>query len=275
MAQLILHIGTHKTATTYLQNHYFKSLENVIFIKDFNERVLPESKVTKNILYSYEGFSGVAWNNDWLRGISNDFSWLSSFDRQVEVVKKKFGDPVILVVFRKHGDITISMYKQYVQEGGVLTFDEFFGENGVIKIKDLNYNYRINKLYKNFSSVLILSYEDFKTFGDDYFDQVLAKFNICRNSYKKIGKDYNKRMNRSLSGFKLEFLRHINMMYMSVPSRIKKSLNNLGLRPRSVLQHHLSFWDSKDSHYLRLKAKYINELLQKDWNYVESKKINI
>lgn len=263
MSNLIIHIGLHKTGTTYLQYEYFNSLKDVIYMHG-NQFFVPwkeqVSKEKKMMLLSYEGFSGIAWNKE--------SSWIESFEVNIAALKQFFPQAIILITFRKHGDLLLSMYKQYINEGNSCDLNEFYGETGVIKSDDLSFKTRINLLEEYFERVYFLNYESFKAEGTNYYDNLFRKeFSLTRqNNQKHISKS-----NKSISGPKLELLRKINPIYAKFPRKIRTGLRYFGLSPRDILQNKLKFWNSKDSNeYKKLKDK-INKEFTKDWEYFESK----
>lgn len=272
MNKLIFHIGSHKTATSYLQTSYFPSLTNTIVIKSnqfFREWNDYCYKEVDNLLVSYEGFSGFAWNEDWKKGIKNSHNWLDSFNWQVENIYKFFPEAVILIVFRRHGDFLVSMYKQYIQEGGTLSFDAFYGDKRVISKDNLSYRNRIEKIRSLFKNYYILSYEDYRNAGDEFFDRFfIENFGITRENIANKSINHNK----SISGNKIELLRKINKPYYKLPKKLRGFLRYIRVSPRDILQNKLSFWNPQDPSYLIEAKERINKEMEDDWAYVEEVK---
>jgi len=268
----LIHIGTHKTATTFLQHNYFPAIKGVNYFHGeifFANLLRSGCSLDDNLFISNEGLSGIAWNPLWKDGIRNDFHWIGSFEKNISILYKLLPHAHLLFVFRKHGDLLLSMYKQYVQEGGVLKFNDFFSETGVIRKEDLNYTYRIKKVCSLFNKVYVLSYEDYKKFGNDFLDSFIQKeLNLSRNELSIDKTKYNK----SVSGSKLELLRKINKVYKKLPFRWSNLLNCLGWGPERILRQKLAFWSPKDSAEFRKIRDEINIEMQNDWNYVEAVK---
>lgn len=219
MSKVYIHIGLHKTGTTFLQKQYFPKIKEISYLGKIDFHVLGQKKLKEDILISYEGLSGFPWNSQWIKGTNNSFNWMNSFEIALENVKLIFPDAHLIVVFRKHGDLLISLYKQYLQEGGVLKIDEFYGPNGVITDRDLNFRKRIEFLKDNFEDVDILSFEKFKNQGISYF---LNYFSDLKMSAEVL--DEIKQENISVSGKKIELLRKSNIVYHNIPFFIKKIL---------------------------------------------------
>ena len=266
---IIIHIGLHKTGTTYLQYNFFPRLEKVLYAHG-NSFFVPwrDQVETDNchMLLSYEGFSGTAWNMNGIKGIENDHTWIKSFETNVINLKRFFPTAVILVFFRKQGDLLLSMYKQYLHEGGTLPLKEFYNGGKIMSQADLSFTKRINILNKNFDKVYFLNYETFKKKGNDYLvDFFNIEFDI-RTSQKNIASTQE---NKSISGAKLEILRKVNPVYNRVPLKLKKLIRIARLSPRDILQNRLSFWQPKDvEEHTAFKHK-VNNHFRDDWEYFE------
>ncbi|HEY6977109.1 MAG TPA: hypothetical protein VH396_12525, partial [Chitinophagaceae bacterium] len=224
----LIHIGIHKTGSTFLQYNYFPAIKGINYFHSpvaFTNLLQSGCSLDKDLLLSCEGFSGMPWNALWKDGIQNDFHWINSFEKTICNLHKLIPEADLLIFLRQHGDLLLSMYKQYVQEGGILKFDEFFSETGVIRKEDLNYTFRIKKICSLYNNVYVLSYEDFKKYGNKFFDSFIAnELNLVRDDLL-IDKS---KFNRSVSGSKLELLRKINKVYRKFPFRLSNFLNCLG-----------------------------------------------
>lgn len=271
--KLIIHIGLHKTGTTFLQQNYFPNIENVELINSHRFFHTLGIKKTNNVkLLSNEGLSGVPWNEDWIKGKSNSFQWIYSFEDAIKNLLIIFNQPTIIIVFRKHGDLLVSLYKQYIQEGGVLSLGEFYSKDGVIKPIDLCFKKRIDILQNTFKNIYFLSYEDFKKNGANYFDNLGNNLGFKINAeFIKIYKSSNN--NVSISGKKIEILRKINKSHY-IPIKYLRFLRRYQISPRDIFQNHLSFWKTTDTEeMLNIKEK-INKEFEEDWTYFEEFKWN-
>lgn len=262
----------HKTGTTYLQYNFFPRLENTIYIHGnrFFQQWINQSIESKQFcLWSYEGFSGVAWRESTLRMMNpnNAGYWIKSFENNIKNLKSFFPEASIVCVFRKPGDLLLSMYKQYLHEGGVLSFKDFFGSEGVIGEQDLSILARIDLLKKSFDNCYLLNYTDFKEEGDKYFiDFFQSEFdlNIDKNHSQSTVKG-----NRSVSGWKMEALRRTNRYYGHFPSSVRKGLRRLRWSPRDIFQNRLNTFNTKDDEYLVQRMKEINHHFISEWDIFE------
>lgn len=261
MSNVILHIGMHKTGTTFLQKSFFPKLSNTFYAHN-NEFFVPwkEQLYLKpdHMLLSYEGFSGFPWKNQ-----QRDRGWLDSFYCNINQLKIFFPDATIIIFFRKQGDLLASLYKQYLNEGGELEFEKFYGVNKIIDEKDISIKPRIEYLKENFERVYCLNYQAFLENGTEYlknfFEQELSM------SFDEI--DNSTRSNVSISGKKIEFLRRYNILYNRLPNSFKRILRISKLHPRVLVQNKLSFWKTKDNHnIIRLKTE-INAKFNADWEF--------
>lgn len=264
--KLYIHIGLHKTGSTSLQKGYFPEFENLTYLKSFDLKLFTNKWENSEFLISSEGLTGIPWNKKWISGIKNDYNWIDSFKLTILNLKTIFPNAHLIIVFRKHGDLLISLYKQYLHEGGVLNFDEFYGEtNGVITDKDINFKYRISFLKEHFDQVDILSFEKFKSKGINYFNEYFYSLGFVNNDSKEEKKKYN----QGVSGKKIEMLRKANRFYYILPDFIKRVLYKVNLTPRRIFQNRLQFWNSPDSPQLIAMKNYLNKKFQEDWAYVE------
>jgi hypothetical protein len=177
---IYIHIGMHKTATTFLQDNLFPKLENSEFIRgdskigeildDINyshpiavdieqkreEIEIEISEIEKeNILISREGLVGNMAN-----------SYLE-FDKNMDFIYKLFPDAKIILTFRRQDSWLESAFKQTLHEGWTITFKEFTDTNikrplaPSFDYKILNYLYFYNKIDDKFKDTLFVPFEMF------------------------------------------------------------------------------------------------------------------
>lgn len=264
---LIIHIGLHKTGTTYLQYNFFPMLKDVLYIhgNQFFRQWQQQSWEQKgNCLISYEGFSGLAWN------LKNpelfNLHWIDSFEQNIENLSNFFPNAIILTSIRKPSELLISMYKQYIQEGGVLKLADFYNQNGVIRNEDLVIINRIKYIQSKFERSYFLNYESFRKNGDDY---LLKFFRSEFNIVCEVKKNRVKSTNGSILGNKLEFLRKVNYFYNKTPLSIRQTLKLFRLTPRDIIQNKLNFWESFDKEeFLQIKEN-LNIHFEEEWKEFE------
>jgi hypothetical protein len=267
--KVFIHIGLHKTATTYLQYQFFPAMTGVRYIhgSDFFKQWQSQSgDRNKKLLLSYEGFSGLAWNRTWLLGARNDFHWLDSFVFNIESLKLFFPDATLIVFFRRHGDLLVSMYKQYIQEGGVLSLNSFFGDDCVITPNDLSFRVRIELIKKLFPNSFFINYEEYKAIGDDYLKTFFSQELNIHSNLRPVNNN-NIKSNNSITGLKIEWLRTINKYYGTLPIKVKSGLRYVGWSPRDIFQERLDFWKPADPAELQILREKVNDERSQDWDY--------
>lgn len=270
---IIIHIGLHKTGTTYLQYNFFPRLKNSIYIhgeRFFNQWSNQSVSICDKLLISYEGFSGLPWSDISLVRYKSGISsyWIKSFEINIQNLKRAFNNPVIIVFFRRPGDLLLSMYKQYIHAGGVLSLHHFYGQGRIVGDNDLSILTRINLLDKNFESVYFLNYEKFKDKGDDYLIDFFTS---------ELGLDVKKGMgkvikaNQGVKGWKLEALRFTNRFYTKIPRKLRRIIRYFRLSPRDFFQNHFSFIGAKESKYLNDIRQKVNLDFEAEWREFENK----
>ena len=275
---VIIHIGLIKTGSTYLQNYIFPHLSKTIFInghEDFTSQW--QDQVLKNnehILISDENFSGKAWKkeNYYSRAIPINSCPSVVFERNVKFLKQCFPKAKIFIFFRRHGDLVISMYRQYIKNRGTLLLDDFYGKEKIIHPSWLSYQKKIQILQKYFDDgTYFIDYTDFQKYGDqfiiDFFQQ---EFDIQFNG--KI--DTPKRTNVGMKGRGLIWCRKMNKLYnkISLPEIVQKSLRLMKLDPAGLIQNRMPFINNQDPKEFQEIKEEINEYFRNDWLYFQKNK---
>lgn len=187
MKQLVCHVGFPKTGTTFLQRAVFPKLNlNYVPYHECQKLFLPiiykdsldyddlelrcelnESKT--NALYSYEMLVGDPFL---LRGANKS---------QIAMRLKNLGFQKIIITIRNQTEIIDSLYRQYINQGGIMTFDDFLDIDNKNQINQssfykeyLDYYNLINHYIKVFGkgNVLILTQEELKADLNNYLNQL-------------------------------------------------------------------------------------------------------
>ena len=128
--KITLHIGLHKTATSYIQSHIFGKHPSITLIRGwFSHRQLMAADFSKNLVISDESISGRLFNG----------TYLEDFNTNMEKIKELYKEPRIIFGIRRHDSFLLSVYKQYLHEGGSGNIDYIFdvNDNGIIKHHEL------------------------------------------------------------------------------------------------------------------------------------------
>ncbi|SFM32089.1 hypothetical protein [Salibacterium qingdaonense] len=290
--KVFVHIGFHKTATSFLQRCIYPNLSSVRYLKygklkqelyDLRLKKLSDERIQeirekvdsfykrKPLLISYEGLSGSPFSQK--RSKSNI--------RVLEDIRRVFPeeeyDVHIIVGIREQVNLLTSLYVQYVHQGGVNKPERHLQNLERQGILDhYHYEYYLDKVRELFGDnhYYVLIYEHFKNDMDARMLDLLQYM-----GEEEIPPYENEQINRSYGTLQMAIGRRANHLFKtklhpkglipSNPSPIKGKIS-----PRKVLQSKLSF----KLHYKRyhlpgeleneLKARYVesNRDLQQRYN---------
>lgn len=231
----LLHIGYHKTATTWLQKSFFNSQEYgfespFIFREIIEEIVMPHdfdfySKGAKDFFVTKinstcdRGFMPVI-SAERLSG--HPFS--GGFDSKIiaDRLKETFPNAKVLIVIREQASAILSCYNQYVKGGGVDTLSNYFLASEqyfskripLFNLDHLKYDRLISYYIKLFGSdnVLVLPYEYFVQSPVEFLNRILVFSNID----KVIDNiSISNKINTSLPIVEILLYRKINLIFGS------------------------------------------------------------
>lgn len=261
--KVTLHIGLHKTGTTFLQRSVFPALDvNVV------RRWEPVHSIWsgQHLLISDESLSGLPFSGDWLSG----------FKRKVDTVYEFFGNPSIIIGFRRHASLVCSLYKQYLHEGGTEGVEYLFSadDSGLIKHEDIVFQRRIEYLEERFDRLMIYTQEEMQEDLNGLVKRLASFLGVPVPGMSEI--DVAKK-NVGLKGERqAHLLRQLNRVnrYLeekSLPTLYNRFLKRFGLDPRTLCQHRLASFPSEP---LRLPAqtrKCLDDEFAGDWQFVLNK----
>jgi len=225
---MLIHIGYHKTATTWLQNIYFSNHLQIAFVGkhpdlwqwlisphslDFKEELVKAyfyPKIDESIkngkfpIFSSERLSG--------NPHSGAYDNKNIADRLFSV----FPQAKILIVIREQRSAILSNYKQYIKMGGICTLQEYLfppidGKIPLFRLDNFKYHKLIEyyvKLY-GLDKVKVMIYEQFKSNPIEFINE-LANFIEINNSFTFPTKQ---KLNTSLSDFAVLLKRRINRFH--------------------------------------------------------------
>lgn len=274
-SKIYIHIGMHKTGTTFLQNQVFKNLNEIHYINGglLNEICRPSNRSEQSKLISWEGLSGRPYigqptkeNKSLKKKIYRD-----SFYASVNNLKRLFPNCEIIIFIRKHEEYIVSWYRHFIKRGGVLTFKEFYGEKGVLHPSDILYKKKIQVLKENFKVVHIFDYSDLKNKPDETIMKLLSIIDE---------KDFNdkissKKVNVSIKGWRLNFVRRYNSIFFKFPSQIQRILKLIYLSPELFVTKLLFFIGENETDKDDYNIKKIALEFKSDWDYIQHIKIKI
>jgi hypothetical protein len=238
---LYLHIGLHKTGTSFLQREVFPKFQGIKFVHGTNiERYLC-LKEGEDYFASYEGLSGPLGSSHTERDVC--IKRLSEF----------FPNAKILISFRRHDDFIVSHFKQHLHKGGTLLFEEFFdieSDSGRYKREDFLFHNKIESVIRHFGSMpFVFLYEEInrdlegllRDIGD-FIGATPPKREEIRFKYYNEGVNY----------YQANLLRRLNMLSKSELNpegryRLDNPITSyLKVDPRSICQKWLWFLPNGD-----------------------------
>lgn len=230
MNEVYIHLGLHKTATTFLQKYFFKIyskecgyidirkktplfLEYILHSNDldfdytkaqelFKNEAYRDKNSSKIITLSDEQFCGSPWNN------------AKDRKRYLDRLNSVFSDAKYIIVFRRQEDIVHSLYLQYIKSGGTTTFTQFLTYKRTpleFSLKSyLNYGKYLQYIVTTTSTdrVKCLLYEEMKDNPQIFLSSLAAYLGF--NIDERIVNSLNIRANKSLPIYAVNFVRFIN-----------------------------------------------------------------
>lgn len=110
MKRITLHVGLHKTGTTFLQEHIFPQLPSPIrYLRRYDRHLnIITPRYEECLLISDEGVSGKLFGG----------RYYQDFADTLRSIQLTYGDPKIIFGFRRQTEWVEPVYKQYLEEGG-------------------------------------------------------------------------------------------------------------------------------------------------------------
>jgi len=214
MKKVFIHVGLHRTGTTFLQQHVFPKL-NVNFIhvdaKDIKKKLPLKDGIN---LLSSEYFSGSPLD------FENANYGVDERYRIAKKLKENYPEAEILLVLRTHKDWKRSLYNQYVKSQRYISrevFDEKF-DNEYTKYND--YIKYLENLFDTMN-VHIFVYEDLKYNHQRYVEK------ICRIIGVKAPKVKNEIYNKSLTEAQEKYLKILRNIFDYIIKKIRFGMERM------------------------------------------------
>jgi hypothetical protein len=208
---VVVHVGLHKTATTFLQREIFPKLENVNFIKlnaghpgDILYVELDDSRI--NVISS-ESLSGYPF-------LVHDDVDAACRDRMAIRLNRIFPNARIIVGIRDKDDWLQSLYKQYFKTRPMnteKTFLEFFDEGY------LDHEGYISLLRELFPEVYVYRYEQLCDSPDDFVKGICDFIGVPVPDWSNVRhnvslSDGQERIFRAISGYAFKGYRFVKRL---------------------------------------------------------------
>ena len=153
MNDVIIHIGMHKTGTTFLQENVFKKLDGVNLMRCNYINMFVKDGV-KNLI-SNESFSICPYPVKYCL-----YPDVSHRKIVLNRLKDCFGDAKIIVGIRKNSEDWLrSLYSEYIKDNGLYNYIKF---KSMIDPSFLDHEVYVDTVRSMFSEVYSYEFEDFK-----------------------------------------------------------------------------------------------------------------
>ena len=224
----LVHIGYHKTATTWMQKRFFPLLSDRVAVFERGDsaiRVLMDSprlafdarrcRHRVAALLLAQGGRVCVFSAERLSGNphSGGYDAATLADR----IKGTFGDARILIVVREQVSMLVATYKQYVRVGGICTMEEYLRppRDGKIPLFDLNH-FRYHALVEYYvrlfgaRHVLVLPYELLLRDRDGFVRQMLEYIDL--DDFPLPAQGLDRRINVSPTDVQVRLMRWVNRL---------------------------------------------------------------
>jgi hypothetical protein len=262
---IFLHVGMHKTATSFLQVRVFPKFKGIEYIPpstpfDFFLRLEAEKKY----LFSNERLAGRLWATG------------EQVDHSIKRLSELFPGSNVLMSFRRHDGFIVSSYKQYLHQGGILRFSEYFdaqNDTGFMKRDRFNYRTRIESVIRHFrKKPFVFLFDEIRNNLDGLLNDMGSFLEATPPSTDKIAK---RALNKGVGYHQGRVLRQVNRWNRSEFNPTGRfRLDNrwtrkLKIDPRRLCLYWLSFLP--DGPFVdNVTREAIRRCYQKDWDYVVS-----
>lgn len=244
MADVLIHIGYHKTGTTWFQRNLFNNSAIRFALPFSNQELLPvlvyphaldfDPQICRKHLQpalreaENRGLFPVLSNED-LSGNPHSGGYASK--ELADRLAAAFPEARVLIVIREQKSMIVSTYKQYVKVGGTCSLVDYLQpptyDRQRIPLFDWDH-FKYHRLIKYYlclfgrSRVLVLPYEFFREHPSDFISQIIHFCGLETKAQIIEALPYSIKENESLSGITIALKRRLN--------RIISPRNRLNLR---------------------------------------------
>ena len=273
MEEIYLHVGPHKTASTYLQQHIFNQLEGFDYYgptSDITKKLHPQNyniSDEKAGSVNVDELNSLAINNKVLISSENWFGehnlgYQNRFSN-CDIIKKLIPAAKIIIIIRKQDDWLKSLYKQNVQKGSYFSFEDFVAQFGF----DDNPFDVIDNYINNFGkeNVHIIPYEKLLAEPDKFISDIASVLGYS-NALISVNRFENKSVNDKL----LVINRRLNYFLCLLSGSDRSNLNKY---TRKLMQFYISPLFDKLSHskkQLSVKKDQFNNILRRAEPYIRN-----
>ena len=227
MSVPVVHIGYHKTATTWLQRQFFPALGDRVALfgldRLWDELIAPSpldfdpcrcKRYLAGLIDAHPGRVCV-FSAERLSG--NPHSGGYDAREMANRIEATFGAARILILVREQVAMVVSNYKQYVRMGGICSFDEYVapprdGRMPLFRLENFCYHRLVEYYVELFGAprVLVLPYELLQQDRAGFARRVLDYIGLDGLELPEQG--LHTRMNVSLTDLQTRLKRRVNLL---------------------------------------------------------------
>jgi len=185
---IVIHLGLHKTGTTFFQEKIFNKIENVNLIRRY-DLIIKLNKDKVNII-SNENLSITPFDNKFHKGLTSDYRFIV-----IDRIKRLFPNAKIIIGLRKNRlEWTRSLYSEYIKSYGCLSFDNFIQRFNIESYYD--FESYVDYIKKNFDNVFVYYLSDLRNNNKKIVNDVCSFIGVETPIYNN--EIVNKRLNETL-----------------------------------------------------------------------------
>lgn len=261
---LYLHVGLPKTGTTFMQNAVFPKWEGVTYSSRANIEYVAGIDLSKPNLVSNES-------------LISDPNYLTQ-DRRLEAMKRLSGlfpNARLLMSFRKHSSYIVSCYRQYLQKGGTISFDQYFDiehDRGWIQQSEFEFRTEIESVTTVFGNdPFVFTQEEIRK---DLPSLLSSIEGFIGGRAPDLDEIEMIAYNRSVGYHQAKLLRFANRFSRSQFNPggrwrlYSRTMQRMRLDPRSICQYRLDFLPDRPFVSADIQSR-IDNRYQEDWGYVQ------
>lgn len=282
LSEIYLHVGLPKTGTTFLQENVFPHFDELHLVRGYRPfRSLFEGAARRSILLSDESLSG-----DPFGPRSGPGHWAAAFSERMEILASLFPNAHVIVGFRRHADLIVSLYKQHLHQGGTRTLEQFWSggdsDDALLSPRDLGYADRLDEVRARFSGRLFVYTQEELQQDPMYLVGELARFfgaslERARGAATAAGVSWTghrARRNSGVRGWAATLLRRLNQIDGAIrrlpgsPTLRPRVLRKLRLDPRGICQTWLRPLSRGELTLSGSAREEVERLFAEDWQRV-------